>query len=124
MQKLSVVVPCYNEVENIDDFYAELMKNNAFFEKRELDVEVEQQLGAGGHVDALHGLAAATLHRGWRGRGAECGHGAEFEDDRRDDAGRKGCSERNSQRGFEERASATCNHGRVPFPWVMGRTAL
>ena len=40
MQKLSVVVPCYNEVENIDDFYAELMKNNAFFEKRELDVEV------------------------------------------------------------------------------------
>ena len=40
MQKLSVVVPCYIEVENIDDFYAELMKNNAFFEKRELDVEV------------------------------------------------------------------------------------
>ena len=40
MQKLSVVVPCYNEVENIDDFYAELMKNSAFFEKRELDVEV------------------------------------------------------------------------------------
>ena len=40
MQKLSVVVPCYNEVENIDDFYAELIKNNAFFEKRELDVEV------------------------------------------------------------------------------------
>ena len=40
MQKLSVVVPCYNEVENIDDFYTELMKNSSFFEKRELEAEV------------------------------------------------------------------------------------
>ena len=40
MQLLSVIVPCYNEEENIFDFYEELMKNSAFFEKRELDVEV------------------------------------------------------------------------------------
>lgn len=40
MQKLSVVVPCYNEVENIDDFYTELMKNGSFFEKRGIEPEV------------------------------------------------------------------------------------
>lgn len=40
MQLLSVIVPCYNEEENIFDFYDELMKNTTFFEKRELDVEV------------------------------------------------------------------------------------
>lgn len=40
MQLLSVIVPCYNEEENIVDFYDELMKNAAFFQKRELNVEV------------------------------------------------------------------------------------
>ncbi len=40
MELLSVIVPCYNEEENIDDFYNELMKNEAFFSSRELDVEV------------------------------------------------------------------------------------
>lgn len=40
MQLLSVIVPCYNEEENVYDFYEELMKNAAFFDKRELDVEV------------------------------------------------------------------------------------
>lgn len=40
MQLLSVIVPCYNEEENIFDFYEELMKNTTFFQKRELDVEV------------------------------------------------------------------------------------
>ena len=40
MQLLSVVVPCYNEEENVADFYTELMKNQSFFEKRELDVEI------------------------------------------------------------------------------------
>lgn len=40
MQLLSVIVPCYNEEENIFDFYEELMKNATFFQKRDLDVEV------------------------------------------------------------------------------------
>lgn len=40
MQLLSVIVPCYNEEENIFDFYEELMKNATFFQQRELDVEV------------------------------------------------------------------------------------
>jgi len=40
MQLLSVVVPCYNEEENIVDFYQELMKNESFFEKRGLEVEI------------------------------------------------------------------------------------
>lgn len=36
MKTLSVIVPCYNEEENIADFYAEVMKNQPFFEKQEL----------------------------------------------------------------------------------------
>ena len=35
-----MIVPCYNEEENVFDFYEELMKNAAFFQNRELDVEV------------------------------------------------------------------------------------
>lgn len=37
---LSVIVPCYNEEENIEDFYKELMKNEEFFKGRALDVEI------------------------------------------------------------------------------------
>ena len=40
MELLSVIVPSYNEEENICDFYDELMKNAPFFQSRELDVEV------------------------------------------------------------------------------------
>lgn len=40
MKILSVVVPCYNEEDNIRDFYDELMKNAAFFEKKELVPEL------------------------------------------------------------------------------------
>ena len=40
MELLSVIVPSYNEEENIFDFYGELMKNAPFFQSRELDVEV------------------------------------------------------------------------------------
>ena len=40
MELLSVIVPSYNEEENIFDFYEELMKNAPFFQSRELDVEV------------------------------------------------------------------------------------
>jgi glycosyltransferase involved in cell wall biosynthesis len=40
MQLLSIVVPCYNEEENIRDFYMELMKNRVFFSNRELEIEV------------------------------------------------------------------------------------
>ncbi len=37
---LSVIVPCYNEEENIPLFYEELMKNTPFFEAEELEVEL------------------------------------------------------------------------------------
>ena len=37
---LSVIVPCYNEEESVADFYAELMKSEAFFREKELEVEI------------------------------------------------------------------------------------
>ncbi len=40
MKLLSVIVPCYNEEENIRDFYNELMKNADFFRRKELGIEV------------------------------------------------------------------------------------
>lgn len=40
MDLLSVIVPCYNEEENVNLFYEELMKNSDFFEKRNLKVEI------------------------------------------------------------------------------------
>lgn len=40
MKLLSVIVPCYNEEENIRDFYDELFKNTPFFEKKEVEVEL------------------------------------------------------------------------------------
>ena len=40
MALLSVIVPCYNEEENVSCFYDGLMKNNAFFEEKQLDLEV------------------------------------------------------------------------------------
>ena len=33
MSLLSVIVPCYNEEENVACFYEELMKNRPFFER-------------------------------------------------------------------------------------------
>lgn len=40
MELLSVIVPCYNEEENIRDFYDELFKNEPFFEEKEIEVEL------------------------------------------------------------------------------------
>ena len=40
MKLLSVIVPCYNEEENIRDFYDELFKNASFFEEKEIEVEL------------------------------------------------------------------------------------
>lgn len=37
---LSVIVPCYNEEENVSYFYDEFMKNAEFFNSRALDVEI------------------------------------------------------------------------------------
>ncbi len=37
---LSVIVPCYNEEESVADFYAELMKNEAFLREKELEIEI------------------------------------------------------------------------------------
>ena len=40
MDLLSVIVPCFNEEENVSLFYEELMKNKEFFKIRELNVEI------------------------------------------------------------------------------------
>ncbi|MCM1056220.1 MAG: glycosyltransferase family 2 protein [Firmicutes bacterium] len=40
MSLLSVVVPCYNEEENVAPFYEELMKNDSFFKEKEIQVEI------------------------------------------------------------------------------------
>lgn len=39
MSLLSIIVPCYNEEENIADFYYEVLKNSAFFEEKKLELE-------------------------------------------------------------------------------------
>lgn len=40
MKLLSVIVPCYNEVDNIFDFYDELMKTEEFFKGHDVDIEI------------------------------------------------------------------------------------
>lgn len=40
MKLLSVIVPCYNEEENVGDFYAELMKNQEFFLSKDIELEI------------------------------------------------------------------------------------
>ena len=40
MKLLSVIVPCYNEEENVADFYNEFIKNEAFLNAREMDFEI------------------------------------------------------------------------------------
>ncbi|SDA43238.1 Glycosyltransferase involved in cell wall bisynthesis [Butyrivibrio sp. INlla18] len=40
MKLLSIIVPCYNEQENIVDFYNELLKNEAYFKSHDVDIEI------------------------------------------------------------------------------------
>lgn len=40
MKLLSAIVPCYNEEENVRDFYDEFIKNQPFFEEKDLDFEL------------------------------------------------------------------------------------
>ncbi len=40
MKLLSVIVPCYNEEETVEDFYNEFIKNQSFFDRNDLDYEV------------------------------------------------------------------------------------
>ena len=40
MKLLSAIVPCFNEQDNIFDFYDELMKNEGFFKGQDVDLEV------------------------------------------------------------------------------------
>ena len=40
MSLLSVIVPCYNEEENVEPFYTELMKNEAFFKEKDVELEI------------------------------------------------------------------------------------
>ena len=40
MKLLSVIVPCYNEEENVRDFYDELQKTSTFFQEKEIAIEI------------------------------------------------------------------------------------
>ena len=40
MKLLSAVVPCYNEEENVADFYQEFIKNESFFREKEVELEL------------------------------------------------------------------------------------
>ena len=40
MKLLSVIVPCYNEEENVPYFYEEFIKNEPFFKEKEIDWEL------------------------------------------------------------------------------------
>ena len=40
MKLISIIVPCYNEEENIKDFYDELMKTESFFKEHDVDMEI------------------------------------------------------------------------------------
>lgn len=40
MKLLSVIVPCYNEEENVPYFYEEFIKNESFFKEKEIDWEI------------------------------------------------------------------------------------
>ncbi len=40
MKLLSVIVPCYNEEENVRDFYDELFRNTSFFQQKDIQVEL------------------------------------------------------------------------------------
>lgn len=40
MKLLSVIVPCYNEEENVRDFYDELCKNVDFFREKQIEFEI------------------------------------------------------------------------------------
>ena len=40
MELLSAIIPCYNEEENILDFYDEFIKNEAFLKSRDVDFEM------------------------------------------------------------------------------------
>lgn len=40
MSLLSVIVPCFNEEENVEPFYEELLKNDTFFREKGVDIEI------------------------------------------------------------------------------------
>ena len=40
MSLLSVIIPCYNEEENVKEFYREFWKNTAFFQEKQIAVEL------------------------------------------------------------------------------------
>lgn len=40
MSLLSIIVPCYNEEENVALFYTELIKNDSFFASKKIEIEI------------------------------------------------------------------------------------
>jgi len=40
MSLLSVIIPCYNEEENVKVFYKEFLKNSVYFQEKNIDIEL------------------------------------------------------------------------------------
>lgn len=40
MSLLSIIVPCYNEEENVELFYTELLKQESYFQEKNIDIEI------------------------------------------------------------------------------------
>lgn len=40
MSLFSAIVPCYNEQENVSDIYDEILKNQSYFEEKNIEVEI------------------------------------------------------------------------------------
>ena len=64
MRTISIVVPCYNEEDNIRRFYDELMKNSDLFEEKDLVYEIIyiDDGSKDGTVKEVHALAQEDPH--------------------------------------------------------------
>ena len=69
MQLISIIVPCYNEEENVKDFYDELMKTEDFFKAHAVEFEIiyvndGSKDGTVAEVKKLHDICRITEVKG------------------------------------------------------------